>query len=422
MKETLNNYSEKMKNIYFFGIRGYNMSGGDDMKLLKRDYLQKMISLIGTPDIKVITGIRRSGKSCLLLQFMEYIKQNDQDANIIYIDFNSLNSEPYLEYHALNNYIESLYDYQKNNYVCIDEVQMCDQFEKVINSLHSSMKYDIYITGSNAFLLSSDLATLFTGRTYEIEIFPFSYKECMKYYDNNYSLDQYVLEGGMPGSLVYTERNDKYKYLRDVFETLIIRDIMTKYTTRNKSIIRDLAYFMMDNISSLTSVSNISKTLVKSNLKITDKTIKLYMKYLSDAFLFYRIRRYDIKGKKYLSTNDKYYLVDHSFRYANIGIRNMDYGRVYENIVAIELLRRGYEIYVGKLYKKEIDFVALKQNEKIYFQVSDDISNEKTFEREVSSLLKIHDAYPKILLANTHHDEYQYEGIKIIDLEKWLRL
>ena len=284
MKEILNNYSEKTKNIYFFGIRGYNMSGGDDMKLLERDYLQKMISLIGTPDIKVITGIRRSGKSCLLLQFMEYIKQNDQDANIIYIDFNSLNSEPYLEYHALNNYIESLYDYQKNNYVCIDEVQMCDQFEKVINSLHSSMKYDIYITGSNAFLLSSDLATLFTGRTYEIEIFPFSYKECMKYYDNNYSLDQYVLEGGMPGSLVYTERNDKYKYIRDVFETLIIRDIMTKYTTRNKSIIRDLAYFMMDNISSLTSVSNISKTLVKSNLKITDKTIKLYMKYLSDAF------------------------------------------------------------------------------------------------------------------------------------------
>lgn len=356
----------------------------------------------------MITGIRRTGKSCLPLQFMEYITQEDKNANIIYVDFNSLNVKPYLEYHALNNY------------VCIDEVQMCNGFEKVINSLHSSMKYDIYITGSNAFLLSSDLATLFTGRTYEIEIFPFSYKECYEYYNGQYSLDKYVMEGGMPGALVYQQQDDKYKYVRDVFETLIIRDITNKYAMRNKTVIHDLAYFMMDNMSSLTSANNISKEMSKINLKITDKTIKLYMKYLSDAYLFYKMRRYDIKGKKYLTTNDKYYLSDHSFRYAKIGTKNMDYGRVYENIVAIELLRRGYEVYVGKLYKKEIDFVAIKQNEKIYLQVSDDISNTKTFEREVSSLLQIQDAYPKILLARTRHDEYQYEGIRIIDIEDWL--
>jgi hypothetical protein len=178
---------------------------------------------------------------------------------------------------------------------------------------------------------------------------------------------------------------------------------------------------MMDNISSLTSANNISKAISKINVKITDKTIKLYMKYLSDSYLFYKIRRYDIKGKKYLTTNDKYYLADHSFRYANIGTKNMDYGRVYENIVAIELLRRGYEVYIGKLYKKEVDFVAIKQNEKIYYQVSDDITNEKTFEREVSSLLQIQDAYPKFLLARTRHNEYQYEGIRIIDIEDWLK-
>lgn len=391
------------------------------MKLLERDYLQKMINVMGTQDIKVITGIRRSGKSCLLLQFMDYVKTNDSHSHIIYIDFNSLSSEPYLEYHALNNYVESQYDPQKNNYVCIDEVQMCKGFEKVINSLHSSMKYDIYITGSNAFLLSSDLATLFTGRTYEIEIFPFSYKECLKYYNGDYSLKQYVLNGGMPGAFGYKEPSDKYKYIREVFETLIIRDITKKHATRNQSFIHDLAYFMMDNVSSLTSVNNISKTIMKNNVKISDKTIKLYIQYLCDSYLFYKIRRYDIRGKKYLTTIDKYYLADHSFRYANIGTRNMDYGHIYENIVAIELLRRGYEIYVGKLYKKEIDFVAIKQNEKIYIQVSDDISSEKTFEREVSSLLKIQDAYPKILLANTHHDEYQYEGVRIIDIEKWLQ-
>lgn len=171
----------------------------------------------------------------------------------------------------------------------------------------------------------------------------------------------------MPGTLLYREKDDKYKYIRDVFETLIIRDITNKYSMRNKEVIHDLAYFMMDNISSLTSANNISKSLANANIKITDKTIKLYMQYLKDSYLFYKVRRYDIKGKKYLATNDKYYLSDHSFRYAIIGTKNMDYGRVYENIVAIELLRRGYEVYVGKLYKKEVDFVAIKQNEKIYF-------------------------------------------------------
>ncbi len=391
-----------------------------DMKLLERDYLNKIISVKGTPDIKVITGIRRSGKSCLLLQFMEYIKKNDQNSNIIHIDFNSLSSKPYLEYHALNNYIESNYEINKNNYICIDEVQMCSGFEKVINSLHSSMKYDIYITGSNAFLLSSDLATLFTGRTYTIEVLPFSYKECLKYYNYDYSLNRYVLEGGMPGALVYSSSEDKYKYIRDVFETLIIRDIIHKYPMRNKNNIHDLAYFMMDNISSLTSANNISKEIEKINLKISDKTIKQYIEYLTKSYLFYKIRRYDIKGKKYLSTNDKYYLADHSFRYASLGTKNMDYGQIYENIVAMELIRRGYEVYAGKLYQKEIDFVAVKQSAKLYIRVSDDISNKKTFEREVSSLLEIRDNYPKILLANTHHDEYQYEGIKIVDIEKWL--
>ena len=202
-------------------------------------------------------------------------------------------------------------------------------------------------------------------------------KECLEYYNNDFSLDRYVLESGMSGVLPYSRQEDKYKYICDLVETLIIWDILQKYAIRNKNIIRDFTFFMMDNISSLTSANNLSKEIGKANLKISNKKIKQYIEYLTRFYLFYKIRRYDIKGKKYLNTNNKYYLVDHSFRYASLGRKNMDYEQTYENIIVMELFRCGYEVYVGKLYQKEIDFVAIKQNEKIYIQVSDDISNKK---------------------------------------------
>ena len=393
------------------------------MKLIKRNYLQELIEVMGTPDIKVITGVRRSGKSKLLEMFKKYINENVENANIININFNLVKFDNLREYHALNDYIQKNYIEDKRNFVLIDEVQMCDGFERTINSLHAEERYDIYITGSNAFLLSSDLATLFTGRTYEIEIYPFSFKEYVEYFkyrDIDEAFKNYVMEGGMSGSYVYTEYNQKYNYINDVYNALIVRDIQQKYNIQNIGLMGSLTEFMMDNISNLTSYRKIANKLNENNLNTNDKTIASYMKYLCDAFAFYKIRRYDIQGKKYLSTIDKYYLVDHTFKYARLGTKNINYGRVYENIVAIELLRRGYEVYVGTLYNKEIDFVAMKRNEKIYIQVSDNIDSDETLKREVEPLLQIKDAYPKVIIARTKHDDYQYEGIQIYDIANWL--
>lgn len=394
------------------------------MKLIERtEYLNSLISVIGVPDIKVITGVRRSGKSKLLEAFKEYISENISDANIIHINFSLTDFENLLEYHALESYIEEHYAPKKNNFVLIDEVQMCDGFEKAINSMHASEKYDIYITGSNAFLLSSDLATLFTGRAFEIEVFPFSFKEFMQYYelaDKYNAFERYMYEGGMSGSYVYGEIEKKYKYISDVFDTLVVRDIKQKYKIKYPHLLDNISDYLMDNISNITSVRNITSVFEKNKDMVDHKTVSAYTNYLCNAFAFYKVRRYDIHGKKYLATLDKYYLCDHTFRYAKIGTKNSDSGRVIENIVAIELLRRGYEVYVGVLYKKEIDFVAVKRNEQIYIQVSDNVTLLETFKREVEPLLKIKDAYPKMVIARTRNPEYQYEGIKIIDIADWL--
>lgn len=394
------------------------------MKLIERkQYLDKMINVIGTPDIKVLTGVRRSGKSKLLEAFKAYVSENIPGANIIHINFNLSKYEDLKEYNALNEYIENKYIENTDNFVLIDEIQMCRGFELCINNLHATEMYDIYITGSNAFLLSSDLATLFTGRTFEIKVYPFSFAEYVRYFDlkDKYTaFDSYMLEGGMSGSYLYREQEDKYDYIENVFDTLILRDIRQKYKIRNPALMDKISQFLMDNVSNLTSARSITESLTLNKDKINHRTVSNYLNYLCNAFAFYKVRRYDIKGKKYLSANDKYYLSDHTFRYAKLGTKNLDNGRVIENIVAIELLRRGYEVYAGVLYKKEVDFVALKRNEKIYIQVSDNITHPDTFRREAEPLFQIRDAYPKVIIARTRNPEYQYEGIRIIDVSDWL--
>ena len=396
------------------------------MKLISRpDYLTRLKDLQDTPDIKIITGVRRCGKSMLMKEYIADLKVQGGDKNIIYIDFMDLKFEGLKEYHALYSYIENAYQESKANYLFIDEVQLCPQFELAVNSLHGEQKYDIYLTGSNAFLLSADLATLFTGRYIEIHVLPFSFAEYCRYFNEKTDVDalfdEYVMSGGLSGSYVYKTEFSKSAYIREVYQTIMHRDLRQKYNISDVALLDMLSEFLLDNISNLTSVNKIADTLTSNRITTNHVTVGKYIKYLSDAFLFYKVNRYDIKGKRYLESSAKYYTVDSGIRFAVLGSRNLDYGRVYENMVCLELLRRGYEVYVGKLYNKEIDFVVKQGDKLIYIQVSDDISRASTLARECENLLKIKDGFPKILIARTKHNVYTYEGIKIYDLARWLK-
>ena len=395
------------------------------MKIIERStYLKRLIRLQGTPDNKIITGLRRSGKSELLRSYMQWLRKNVKSLNIIYIDFADLKYEGLKSYKSLYDYIEEAYQTETLNVVMVDEVQFCKQFELAINSLYNSRKYDIYLTGSNAFLLSSDLSTLFTGRFIEIPIFPFSLSEYCTYYDfkrtDTQILQNYLVEGGLAGAYIYRDKEDQVSYIKDVYQSVIKRDLLDKYGIKEEALLDSLTDYLMDNVSNLTSASKISTFFKQNGYETNHITIGNYLKYLCSAYMFYKVKRYDIRGKKYLETSDKYYLSDLGFRYAILGSRNMDYGRAYENLVALELMRRGYDIYVGKLYQKEIDFVAMKQSEKIYIQVSDNISEQITLARELAPLKSIKDSYPKILIANTGHEEYDIDGIKILNLSDWM--
>ena len=393
------------------------------MKLIERKkYLNTLIDVVNTPEIKVITGVRRSGKSKLLDAFYDYLTTLN-NVNIIRIKLNLKKYEKLLNPEKLYNYINKNYKEGITNFLLIDEIQLCIGFENIINSLHEEERFDIYLTGSNAFLLSSDLATLFGGRVFEISMYPFSFKEFLAYYDYkdiNIAFDDYVVKGGMAGSYLYKNQKDAYKYIEGIYKTTIVKDIVSKYKIENENLLKMIAEFLMDNLGNITSIRNLSNCLTSNTYKTNDKTVGSYLDYLCKSFMFYPLSRYDIKGKKYLESEKKYCLVDTSFRYATIGTKDADYGHLYENIVALELLRRGYEVYVGVLYEKEIDYVAIKDGIKTYIQVSDDISNKETFDREVKPLLSIKDAYPKVLIARTKHPESHHEGIKIIDIAEWL--
>ena len=393
------------------------------MKLINREgYISKLESVKDIPDIKVVTGVRRSGKS-ILLDIFSSLCRTDIDANVVRINLNQRKYRELLDPDSLYDYIEKQYRKEKKNYLFIDEVQLCKGFEEVINSLHDESLYDIYLTGSNAFLLSSDLATLFGGRVFEISMFPFSFQEYLEYYpskDIDSAFDDYYKRGGMSGSYLYKNDNDAKQYVKGIYRATIVKDIVRKYRIENEDLLIMIANFLMDNIGNSTSIRNVAAKLTSETYKTNDKTVGAYINYLCCSFMFYPFQRYDIKGKKYLESDKKYYLADLSFRFAELGTKFADYGHLYENLVALELLRRGYEVYVGKLYTKEIDFVAKKDGVLNYIQVSDDITRPETFEREIRPLLSIKDAYPKMVIARTKHEEMQQDGVWIIDIASWL--
>lgn len=394
------------------------------MKLIKRPYyLENLINAKDVPDIKIITGVRRSGKSKLLDAFYDYLIADKEPKNVIRIKLNLKKFEALLNPDRLYRYVDKAYVNGVTNYLIIDEVQQCVGFESVVNSLYEEERFDIYLSGSNAFMLSSDLATLFGGRYFDLKMYPFSFREFNIYYNNKNpidSFDEYVIKGGMAGSYLYRNQNDAYQYINGIYKKTISKDIVKRFKVENEPLLLMIADYLMDNVGNKTSIRNVANSLTSNSYKTNDKTVGSYVDYLCKSFLFYPFTRYDIRGNKYLESDKKYYLADLSFRFANIGTKNIDYGRLYENIVAIELLRRGYEVYVGVLYEKEIDFVAMKDGYKYYIQVSDDISREETFKREVTPLLSIKDAYPKMVIARTKHPESQYEGIRIIDIGEWL--
>ena len=397
------------------------------MKLIKRDdYLSVLAVVKDAPDIKILCGMRRAGKSKLMDEVARNIRKAKLRANVISIDMTLLKNERLHDYHVLHDYVQERAKKTGINYLLIDEVQMCPKFELAINSLHEerNARYDIYLTGSNAFLLSSDLTTLFTGRHHEIRTYPFSFREFRRYFssekDVDRAFDRYVIEGGLAGSYLYKDESARAGYVREVYQTILRRDIVQRFKLPDSRVLERLAEFLMDNIGNVTSANNVTTGLVADHVPTNHVTIGNYLGYLADAYLFQELKRYDVRGRRCLEQSGKYYLMDHAIRYAVLGRRNMDYGHVYENIVCIELLRRGYEVYVGKLYQKEIDFVAMRGSEKIYIQVSDDISEPETLNRELEPLGKIRDSYPKLLIARTRHDETDRDGVRIVDIARWL--
>ena len=387
----------------------------------RKKYLDKLIKLKDTEVIKIITGIRRSGKSVLLNQFREYlINSNVLPENIIYINFELLENEELLDYKKLYDYILNK-TIQGKMYIMIDEIQEVVKFEKVIDSLFAKGNYDIYITGSNSHLLSSELSTLLAGRYIEISILPFSFSEFYEVIGGNKkeAFNEYFKYGGLPYVSQIKDEDSKLSYIEGIYNTIVVRDLIERKKINDVGLLKDILKYILDTIGNPISSKKIADYLSSNGRKTSHTTIGNYLDALEEAFIIYKVERYDVRGKLRLSSLGKYYVADVGFRSFVLGDKQYNIGSVLENIVFLELKRRGYNVNIGKIDSLEIDFIATNNNDKKYYQVSSSALDPKTFERELAPLLKISDNYEKMLLTL---DELpmNYEGIKQVNIIDWL--
>jgi len=392
-------------------------------------YLNQLIKFKDKKLIKVITGLRRSGKSTLLSLFENYlIASSVTKDHIIRMNFESFEFDDITTYKELHAYIKDhIIDKNEKHYILLDEVQQVSSWEKVINSFLVDANVDIYITGSNAYLLSSELSTLLSGRYVEIKMQPLSFKEYLNFLesDNESNLleifNQYIQYGGLPTVVELLDNPDIIgPFLEGIYNTVLMKDVVERNGVRDAALLESILKFIAANIGSIVSTKKISDYLTSSGRKTTSETIDNYLKMLENAFIIYKANRYDLKGKMFLKTLEKYYIVDTGIRNQFTGLRNTDYGHVLENIVYLELLRRGYNVTIGKIGSLEVDFVATKPDEKIYYQVSATIMDEQTRERELRSLESISDNYPKYILTMDQTVFNDYSGIKVINIIDFL--
>lgn len=393
--------------------------------MINRDeYLNKLIRFKDKELIKVVTGIRRCGKSTLFDLYINYLLENGIKKEQII----RLNLEDPV-YYELDNYLK-LYNYIKDkmntnqmNYIFIDEVQNVPEFQKAVDGLYIQKNVDVYITGSNAYLLSGELATLLSGRYVEIKMLPLSFKEYSLAFENE-NIDRlyqkYISIGSFPYTLKLDDIDDVDMYIKGIYDSIILKDVLARKNFQDMQMLQSIVNFMLDNIGNMFSTNKIADTMTSNGRKISVHTVESYLTALTESFILYKATRYDIKGKQYLKTGDKYYVVDLGLRYFLLGRKEQGRGYVLENIVYLELLRRGYDVYIGKVDDYEIDFVAINSKGIEYYQVSETVRDKATLEREIRSLDIIKDHYPKYLLTMDLEPETSYNGIRKINVLDWL--
>lgn len=391
----------------------------------RNKYLEDLINFKDKKLIKIVTGIRRCGKSTMFELFQSYLKENGvEEEQIITVNLEDGDYRSIRTSENLYQYVESKLIKNNRNYVFLDEVQQVEKFQEAVDWLYVKKNVDLYITGSNAFLLSGELATLLSGRYVEIKMLPLSFKEYVSAYPGNTNTGalymNYLQNSSFPGTLELARKQDIRVYLEGIYNTILLKDIVTRKKISDPSMLQSVVEFMFDNIGNMCSSTKIANTMTSSGRKISVPTVENYLSALCDSFILYKAGRYDIKGKQYLATGAKYYVADMGLRYFILGTKQADMGHILENIVYLELIRRGYEVHVGKVGDAEVDFIAIGAEGEEYYQVSQTVLEEQTLKRELSSLDAIKDHNPKYLLTMDYTPMTSHNGIKQINVLDWL--